>query len=353
MVTQPQKRRSPFFVIAGPFLLFSIPFLMAGCTVFPKPPSSPRAASYLIQVVDDRPLTEKKPEILEIPNSWSPDGNYLAATIMHRTEVHLEVIDVRTGKSRSPIPPSEFHDYFPAWSPDGKQLVFFSDRSGNFDIWTVNADGTDLRQLTTNAADDVYPAWSPDGAKIGFLSVRSKEIAIWMMNRDGTDQRQVTAGGNGDWGVAWSPDGKRIAFGSTRLSALNQPKPGVDDSVPPSIFREMLTNGRPSQALWIVDLETLTLRRIAGGDYTTEYFHPAWSPDGAKIAFVSNQSGTSNIWVMNSDGINPQQLTSGRIFSGFPTWHPNGKQMAYQTVHNIDGSAHIRLLTYKKVERQP
>jgi Tol biopolymer transport system component len=82
-------------------------------------------------------------------------------------------------------------DIAPEGSPDGKQVAFMSLRSGNWDVYVVNTDGTGLTQLTTNGAQDGLPTWSPDGQTIAFASDRDGAWAIWAMNRDGSNQRKL------------------------------------------------------------------------------------------------------------------------------------------------------------------
>ncbi|MBI3621436.1 MAG: PD40 domain-containing protein [Nitrospirae bacterium] len=342
---------------AGLLVAAGLAVFATGCAGWFHRSSAP-SSPYDLVVTHDRRLTSK-PAIMELPNSWSPDGSRLAATIMDRSDIYIEIINAKNGDAdrRRLLPPSSFHDYYAIWSPDGRRLVFFSDRSGNFDIWTVNSDGSDLKRLTDDAADDVYGYWSPDGTKIAFLSTRSREMAIWVMNSDGTGQHQVTAGGNGDWGVSWSPTGKQITFGSIRTSALNQPKPNVTDTLPPS-FKNLLTLGIPSQAIWTVDVDTRLLKQLTTG--TESHWHPMWSPDGMKIAYVSGadkagsrHDGGMDIWVMDNDGTHPQPLTSGPRYEAFPVWSPDGRQLAYEIVNPEDGSANIRILTLKKERRRP
>lgn len=82
-----------------------------------------------------------------------------------------------------------FHDGGPSWSPDGSTVVFHSDRGGDYDIWAINADGTDMRRLTATSDSDAYPVYKPDGSRIAFI--RGNEL--WTMNPDGSDQQQVTS----------------------------------------------------------------------------------------------------------------------------------------------------------------
>jgi TolB protein len=304
---------------------------------------------YSLRVVKTQRLTST-PDISEYPIAWSPDGKYLAATVFAGnwgSDIHMEIIPVKDGQRRRLLPPSSFYDFHPVWSPDGTRIAFFSNRSGNLDVWTVNSDGTNLTQLTTSPADDLYSVWSPDGEKIAFLSTRSKEAAIWIMNGDGTDQRQITAGGNGDWGMAWNPHNGLIAFGSTRLSARNTPKDGVEDKLPPS-FADMMVMGEPSRAIWTVDLQTFILKKLTQEKENGVNWHPVWSPDGKKIAYISNKAGTEDVWVMDYDGGHPAQLTSSELYEVFPVWSPDGAQLAYASSKHYKDYSDIKILTLEK-----
>lgn len=99
----------------------------------------------------------------------------------------------------------------PTWSPGGARIAFKTNRDGNDEVYVMNADGSNLVNLTNNAAHDREPAWSPDGSKIAFTSVRAPG-GIYVMDADGSNQTFLTAG----WDPSWSPDGSKIAFVSAR-----------------------------------------------------------------------------------------------------------------------------------------
>jgi TolB protein len=119
-------------------------------------------------------------------------------------------------------------------SPDGRRIVFTSLKDGDLDIYTMNADGSDVRRLTTAPGYDGGPWWSPDGTKIVYRAwhppdsagladfqrllsqrmVRPSRMELWVMNADGSDQRQITKLGGANFGPSWTPDGKRIIFSS-------------------------------------------------------------------------------------------------------------------------------------------
>jgi Tol biopolymer transport system component len=106
--------------------------------------------------------------------------------------------------------------FAPIWSPDSLKIAFCSNISGNWDIWLISPDGSELTQLTTEKSDEVTPNWSPDGKKIVFASNRSGNFDIWTMNVDTSELTQLTYNKKNDAGPAWSPDGKYIYFQSNR-----------------------------------------------------------------------------------------------------------------------------------------
>jgi Tol biopolymer transport system component len=104
----------------------------------------------------------------------------------------------------------------PAWSPDGSSIAFHSLRDGNYDIYVMDADGSNEIRLTTDGSADLNPVWSPDGLRIAFVSTRDADYELYVMNADGSDQQRLTESGGRDEHPTWSPDGSRIAFSSDR-----------------------------------------------------------------------------------------------------------------------------------------
>jgi TolB protein len=131
--------------------------------------------------------------------AWSPDGTRIAydAYFYGTPPSHNEIWTVAPDGSNPhelSQPRAAYDDDWPAWSPDGRQIAFTTDRSGDDDVWVMNADGTNPRDLTNHPANDETPVWSPDGRQIAFASDRAAKnhLDIYVMNADGTHLRRVT-----------------------------------------------------------------------------------------------------------------------------------------------------------------
>ena len=103
-------------------------------------------------------------------------------------------------------------DSHPSWSPDGKNIVFYSDRDGNKNIYTISTDGTNIKQLTSGSRSNHSPSWSPNGEKIAFVSNRSGENCIWIMNADGSNQYNLTKHLKSSRWPTWSNKKEGILF---------------------------------------------------------------------------------------------------------------------------------------------
>jgi TolB protein len=189
---------------------------------------------------------------------------------------------------------------------------------GTDDVWMVNADGSGLIQLTANTAQDFDPSVSSDGRRIAFRSDRDGNNEIYVMEMDGSHQHDVSRDDADDWGPAWSPDG-RVVWNCARHVPVG--------------FRACVANTVGD------DLRILPIDRYV------EY--PAWSPDGSRIAFMSQQPGASgndpnyDIFVVNVDGSGLRQLTDAPGEEGFPSWSPDGTRIAFSSTRddcsNSDG----------------
>src|SRR5436190_103875 len=169
-------------------------------------------------------------------------------------------------------------DDHPFFSPDGKKIVFTSSRAAGrfivspnaFDIYTMDANGANVKRLTNNTALDTEPAFSPDGTKIAFSSTRDGgDEDLWVMNADGTNPVQLTSFGNDDeTEPAWSHDGTKIAF--TRVT-----------------FNGVLGVLGTQKDLWVMNADGSNKRQLTS--LINEEHDPSWSPDDTKIAITSER----------------------------------------------------------------
>lgn len=146
---------------------------------------------------------------------FSPDGTRIAFAGLTPGAASADVFVMNldgTGLVR--LTTNAAADNFPAWSPDGTSIAFVSARTGRAQVWAMDADGTNQRQLTFDAPiKGQLPDWSPDGSKIAYATfdpVLGSDL--WVMNADGSNQVQLTNDPDRQVGAAWSPDGKKIAF---------------------------------------------------------------------------------------------------------------------------------------------
>jgi TolB protein len=228
--------------------------------------------------------------------SWSPDGKEVAFYSERDGKADLVITD-RSGGNRRTLTQTPADEGGPAFSPNGLFIAFDSDAGGSFDIWIMRRDGSDVRRLTTDPARDVAPAWSPDSQRIVFMSSRDNpEFDLYEMNADGTNVRRLT-NGSSNWFPQYSADATRLTF---------------------HVMRDV----------HVMNLETKALARLTTDPQNG--MHPSWSPDGREIAFMSWRNGRTELFRMNADGSGQELLLSMPDGDAVdPRWSPSGDAIAF------------------------
>jgi len=226
----------------------------------------------------------------------------------------------------------------PAWSPDGTRIAFIRN-DGDNEIFVMNANGTGITQLTSNAADDQGPTWSADGTKIGFHSNVTGVYQIYTVNAStGGTPTALTTGADANFGPAWSPNGAKIAFTSTRdagvleIYVMNADGTGqtrlttdaewdYDPAWSPNGAKISFTHGGA-----IPDIYAMNADGSSPVNLTATPSDPdasaTWSPDGSRIVFRRDVAGVGDIFVMNANGTGQTNITNNPASDGLPDWQP-------------------------------
>jgi Tol biopolymer transport system component len=263
------------------------------------------------------------------------------------------------------------------------KIVFSSNRDGNYEIYTMEADGSNVQRLTNNPYDS-GPKWSPDGTKIAFLRSNVFQLGydIYVMNADGSNQTRLTNNLVIVEPPDWSPDGTRIVFHfqsgvgnsfTNEISVVNADGTNLT---------QLTNSGRNSSPRWSPDGTRIVFDRFgstvgtigiyvmnADGSNQTQLtnsgydYFPRWSPDSSRITFISLRDEPSpstcndcnvEIYVMNADGSNQTRLTNTGLDDS-PEWSPDGTRIVFRSfrdnniniyVMNADGTSQTRLTNY-------
>ena len=270
---------------------------------------------------------------LDFDPDIAPDGETLVfATTRNAEHPDIFLKNVQ-GSALTQLTGDPADDIQPRFSPDGRRVVFASNRAGNWDIWMINRDGTGLTQLSDDRTDEVAPCWTPDGTGIAYSlwGHGSRQWEIWTLAVDKPGVRRFLTFG---MFPAWSPDGTRVAFQRARqrgsrwfsvwtieldegearhpteiaqsdTAACVAPCWAPDGTMivfcavrPESTPGSADMRGPSSAELWMVDLQTGLRMKLT--DESAAAFNPVWGSQG-RVFFVSARAGTENIWSLTAD----------------------------------------------------
>lgn len=247
--------------------------------------------------------------------AFSPDGRSLVFARHRGDSISLFERTLADGRERR-LTEHKFAEYDAVFSPRGDQLLLALDKAspnqGDMEVYALDRESGKLRPLAVTQgklSHEESPCWSPDGKQFAFTSTRDGNQELYVADISGENVRRLTTDPALDAHPSWSPDGKHLAFATNRWGDL-------EIATVPAAGGE--------------------IRRLTESPGLDDY--PQWSPDGSRIAFTSHRDGNYEIYLMDPSGKRLINATANRAIDNFPAWTPDG-QLGF--VSNRDGGFEV------------
>jgi TolB protein len=282
-----------------------------------------RLAGWLTGVVAAICLILLTPTI--ILGNWVPQGEmvaYMATTQLYNWNIHL--MDVDRGLSHQVTDGTQYERY-PTWSPDGRYLLYHSNQRGTYDLYRMDMNTMDSELLDLSIRSQAYneamAQWSPDGEHIAYHANIGGTYNVFITDSSGEDFTQLTFNRVGNAiRLSWAPDGEQAVYAAD------------DENGAMNLYTVTLTELLENQPDELIAGESYTFsgNPVPGSQITFTDFddnwYPSYSPDGSRIVFISNRTGDSDIYVIDADGSNLQNLTNSLSVEEMqPVWTPDGR----------------------------
>jgi len=341
--------------------------------------SSPEVSGIYVEQIADRhllQLTKNEREFFCCP-MWSPDGRYIAFSRFAKGGEHrIYTVSAIGGAERKLFAGPPAHPPLD-WSPDGGSIAFTAREldKETYSLYSISVESLEIRKLSEPPADsqDWGPAFSPDGKQLAFIRMNNDLGDIYLMPASGGEPRRLTFDhARFPTPPVWTRDGRSIVFSSTRSgvptlwripvsggSPTQVPEVGVvtiHPTVSPRGNRLAYEQILGSSSIWSMDLGRIGKKDSGVQVAASKGWNraPEFSPDGQRIAFVSDRSGTMEIWSCGKDGSNLIRVTNfgGAQLPGPPRWSPDGQTITFDAavgehnaifVMNVEGGLPRRL----------
>ena len=253
-----------------------------------------------------------------------------------------------------------------AFSELGGKIVFTTDRSGNADVYIVDADGTGGKQLTKDGASDDQPCLSPDGSKVVFISGRKGNNDVWVVKSGGGGEKQLTKTDEDEYDPSFSADGASVIFTRKVNGANKVIERDIDSGAETELADGYMGRTASDGTLVYVSAEAGNEELFVGGVNLTNSAKsdtwPSFSPDGSKVIFTSRRSGDYDTYIMNRDGSSARALLSSESDEGRAVISPDGGYIAVSVeegadyeilIYDIDGNFVNKLTDNEDADYEP